>query len=312
MLFVVSLQKEPGIWLNAVIDPTPFPSPPDFPENLLPLFFIILMAGIAAWASQHATRPLRDMAAASKQLAANYQHTPIPEDGPIDVRQALKAFNGMGQQLTSLVAGQRQLLEAIGHDLRTPLTSLRLKTEMLSSPADRAGMTRTLDELQRLTEAALFAAASGLPKEEMGLIDFASLVESACEDFPDSDKLLTFIEPDERPRVLGRDDELTRAIRNVLDNALRYGRSARVEVKTTSTSVLTIVEDEGAGIPENELENVLEPLVRLEKSRNMETGGHGLGLHITRSIVTSHGGTIRLENRKTHGLRVRIELPRAR
>ena len=118
MLFVVSLQKEPGIWLNAVIDPTPFPSPPDFPENLLPLFFIILMAGIAAWASQHATRPLRDMAAASKQLAANYQHTPIPEDGPIDVRQALKAFNGMGQQLTSLVAGQRQLLEAIGHDLR--------------------------------------------------------------------------------------------------------------------------------------------------------------------------------------------------
>jgi signal transduction histidine kinase len=310
MLFVISLQKEPGIWLNAVIDPTPLPSPPDFPENLLPLFFVILMAGIAAWASQHATRPLRKMAAASKQLAANYQHTPIPEDGPIDVRQALEAFNAMGQQLTSLVAGQRQLLEAIGHDLRTPLTSLRLKTEMLSNPADRTGMTRTLDELQRLTEAALFAAASGLPKEEMGLIDFASLVASACEDFPDSDKLLTFIEPDERPRVLGRDDELTRAIRNVLDNALRYGRSARVEVKTTSTSVLTIVEDEGAGIPETELENVLEPLVRLEKSRNMETGGHGLGLHITRSIVTAHGGTIRLENRNTRGLRVRIELPR--
>lgn len=309
LLFVISLQKEPGVWLNAVIDPTPLPSPPDFPENLLPLFFAMLMAGIAAWASQRATRPLRKMAAASKQLAANYQHTPIPEYGPTDVRLALEAFNAMGRQLTSLVAGQRQLLEAIGHDLRTPITSLRLKTEMLTNPADRAGMTRTLDELQRLTEAALLAASSGLPKEEMGLIDFASLVESACEDFPDSDKLLTFIEPDDRPRVLGRDDDLTRAIRNVLDNALRYGHSAHVMVITTPTSVLTIVEDEGGGIPEDELENVLEPLVRLEKSRNMETGGHGLGLHITRSIVTAHGGTIQLENRSTRGLRVKIELP---
>jgi signal transduction histidine kinase len=303
----VSLGIKAGAWANLrtenilVKEPRP---------GLLPaIVLVVLMVGIGIWAALNAINPLRQMAKAANTLAADYKHVPLLEEGPHDVRESLRAFNRMGRRLETTVSGQRQLLAAIGHDLRTPITSLKLKVEMLSDANERARMSRALEELERITEAALSAATAGQSDAPFKPLDMNSLIDSVVEDSSDLGLAVVFEETDVRPVVLGRSDELTRALRNLVENAVRYGDTAHVSLIERGDHAIVTIQDAGPGIPDDALERVFEPLVRLEQSRNRETGGHGLGLHIAKNLVEAHSGRIELENLPEGGLLVTVILP---
>lgn len=304
--FAISVETGSGMWANiSFLHPKPPWSGLRFWSAVL---IFILMVLIAAWGARNASRPIQAMAASARSLATDFSYKPIEERGPSDVRRALHAFNLMGRRLEKTVEGQRQLLEAIGHDLRTPITSLRLKIEMLSDPNERQRMERAIVELERITEAALVAASAGRSTSPFQKLDLTSLVDSLCDDLSAMGSPVEWAPPEERIIVLGRSDELVRALRNLIENAVRYGDRARVSLFTTGNWARIRVDDDGPGIPEDALQAVFEPLVRLERSRNKETGGHGLGLHITRNIIEAHEGQITLANREDGGLRVEVSL----
>lgn len=304
---VVSLEIREGEWINLRTAPIVLdgPRPGLLPAGVL----VLLMVGIGIWAAMNAINPLRQMAKTADAFASDYTYQPLVEQGPYDVRESLRAFNRMGRRLEATVAGQRQLLAAIGHDLRTPITSLKLKVEMLSDSAERERMSRALSELERITEAALAAATAGQSDEPFQPLDMYSLVDSLVEDLVDLGLDVSFTETDARPIVMGRSDELTRALRNIVENAVRYGERATVELKERRDDATILVRDFGPGIPESSLVRVFEPLVRLEQSRNRETGGHGLGLHIAKTLIEAHNGTIGLRNQAEGGLQATISLP---
>ncbi|KCZ66327.1 hypothetical protein L53_03115 [Hyphomonas sp. L-53-1-40] len=303
----VSLMVSDGVWANLrTVNITTKGSGP----GLLPVIvLVVFMVGIGIWAALNAINPLRQMAKAADTLAADYKHAPLVEEGPYDVRESLRAFNRMGRRLETTVAGQRQLLAAIGHDLRTPITSLKLKVEMLSDTSERERMSRALAELERITEAALAAATAGQSDEPFQPLDMYSLVDSLIEDLRDLGLSVSFDETDVRPIVMGRSDELTRALRNLIENAVRYGDTAHVCLSEQASKAIVTIHDTGPGIPEDALERVFEPLVRLEQSRNRETGGHGLGLHIAKNLIEAHSGYIELSNSPAGGLLVTLTLP---
>lgn len=303
-----SIELEDGRWANFAFRRSQPPG--GIMRIVAPLLIFVLMVMIAAWTARSAIRPLRKMAASADILASDLSFSPIDERGPSDVRLTLQRFNRMGQRLEKTVESQRQLLAAIGHDLRTPITSLRLKIEMLSDPAEQERLLRAVTELERITEAALMAAAAGRSTGKPERLDIVSLVESLHEDLAELNQPVDFRVPDEMPIVRGNSDELIRALRNILENAVRYGHRASTSLEAGPQSVRIHVEDDGPGIPESDMASVFEPLVRLEQSRNRDTGGHGLGLHIARSIIEAHGGSISLANRPEGGLIATVTLPR--
>lgn len=269
-------------------------------------------------------RPLRRLSAMAERVGSGEETAVFPEEGAEDIRSTAAALNRMQARLRRFVEDRTNMIAAISHDLRTPITSLRLRAEFIEDRENREKTVATLEELQEMTEATLEFAREESVQESTRVVDLGSLVASVCDDMVERDCDVTFEEP---PRITlrCRPERLRRAVRNVVENALRYGHRARVSVQvdwgdggaawsgvngSAGGERLTItVDDDGPGIPEPEMERVFLPFVRLETSRSRETGGVGLGLSIARTIVHAHGGEVRLTNRPGGGLRVRIELP---
>jgi signal transduction histidine kinase len=203
---------------------------------------------------------------------------------------------------------QRQLLSAVGHDLRTPITAMRISLEFVEDAELRERLQNSLNELQELTEAVL-SAARGTGGETTRNVDLAALVESLCADLDDLGEPVKWKSHTPAP-LSCRPNEIRRAVRNLVENAVSYGGNANVEIAQSSDSYEILVDDEGPGIPEAEQRRVFEPFVRLESSRNEETGGTGLGLTLVKAIAEGHGGDVTLENRAGGGLRARLRLPR--
>jgi signal transduction histidine kinase len=236
----------------------------------------------------------------------------LPDTGPDDIRHAAKAFNEMSDRVTRTLESHRQLLSAVGHDLRTPLAAMRITAEFVQDGEVRDRLTRNLDELQSMTEAVLSAARSG-PGEEKRRVDLATLIESVCDDLIELNLPVSVSIEGLAPSNC-RPNEIRRATRNLIENAVRYGGGARVSLERTDDWFIVNVDDDGPGIPANRLEEVFEPFVRLEGSRSNATGGSGLGLTLARSIAREHGGDIVLQNRiaedQITGLRASLRLPR--
>jgi signal transduction histidine kinase len=204
------------------------------------------------------------------------------------------------------------MLAAISHDLRTPITSLRLRAEFIEDEEIRTKILETLDDMQRMAEATLAFAREEAAQEDTRLVDLAALVDSVSADLADMGQDVTFAGAPRAP-YLGRPSSLKRALRNLIENAVIYGKRARVALESTGEEWRIVIDDDGPGIADADFERVFAPFVRLEESRNPETGGVGLGMAISRSIVRGHGGDITLENRPAErgiaGLRVVIRLP---
>ncbi|MGH6916681.1 MAG: ATP-binding protein, partial [Geminicoccaceae bacterium] len=259
------------------------------------------------------TRPMAELAAAAERLGRGEAVPPVPERGPADVRETTRAFNRMHARLQRFVQDRTRMLAAISHDLRTPITSLRLRAEFIEDEEIRQKILETLDDMQRMAEATLAFAREEAAQEDTRLVDLAALIDSVCADLADMGQDVTFAGAG-RSHYLGRPSSLKRALRNLIENAVAYGRRARVALESGDDEWRIVIDDDGPGIPEADFERVFAPFVRLEESRNPETGGVGLGMAISRSIVRGHGGDIALWNRPgdhgIEGLRVTIRLPR--
>lgn len=286
------------------------PRPPPWPGQFLlaALMAILTASAAAAFAARRVARPLSKLAAAASEVAHGGEAPRVPEEGPDDVRRAAQAFNAMTDQVKRTLESQRHLLSAVGHDLRTPITAMRISTEFVADEELRERLQKNLEELQALTEAVL-TAARGAGWEKRRKIDLAALVESLCTDLEELGQPVTW-QPHDAAPVSCRPNEIRRAVRNLIENAVAYGKSAAVRMEETDDAYEIVVEDEGPGIADADRAKVFEPFVRLEGSRSAETGGAGLGLTLVKAIAEGHGGSIALENRESGGLRATLRLPR--
>jgi signal transduction histidine kinase len=261
------------------------------------------------WAGRRISRPLRRLATAARDFHPSTATEPIVESGPQDVRDVIVAFNALRLRVTAMLEEKDRMLGAIGHDLRTPLAALRVRIESVEDDTDRAKMADTIAEMNRTLDDILSLARLGRPSEPPTEVDLAALVDAVVEDFRDLGHSVGFEEAD-RLQVRLRPSPMRRALRNLIENALKYGKSAEVTLTATPHEVVIAVCDRGPGIPADRLGDVFEAFTRLETSRNKETGGIGLGLALARAIVREAGGDITLENRDGGGLIARITLAR--
>jgi signal transduction histidine kinase len=271
------------------------------------LYVIVLLPVL--WIVRRMSRPLRDLRAAAESFGPGEPTPPLAPRGPDDVAALIVAFNALRLRVGGMLDEKDRMLGAIGHDLRTPLAALRVRIESVEDDGDRAKMIDTVAEMNRTLDDILSLARLGRPSEPLTDVDLSALVDAVVEDFRDIGEAVEFVEADRLPMRL-RPSLIRRAVRNLIENAVKYGTSAEVRVEAGAKTVAIVVADQGPGIPETRMGDVFDAFTRLESSRNRETGGIGLGLALARAIVREAGGEIRLANRVGGGLDAVIELPR--
>jgi signal transduction histidine kinase len=271
---------------------------------------LVAVVALSLLAVRWVTRPLQTLADAADALGRDIDSPPMKEGGPIEVARAARAFNTMQQRLAANLRERTAVLAAMSHDLKTPVTRLRLRAEMLPDTAQRLKFTRDLEEMEAMVAATLDFLRGSAGTEAVQPMDMGALLESLQTDLAETGGEVTLAGRPLRPYA-GRPVALKRCLRNLLENAVKYGHAAAVEVDDCEERLQIVVRDRGPGIPPAELERVFEPFYRLEGSRSRDTGGTGLGLTIARSIAQAHGGQLVLENRAEGGLAARLTLPRA-
>ena len=270
-------------------------------------------AALSFWAVRRLTEPVRTLAAAAERLGRDVRSPPLPEGGSSEVAAAAAAFNTMAARIRRFVDDRTSLLAAIGHDLRTPITRMKLRVEWLADEELRRKMLADLDEMQAMVSATLAFGRDVAADEPAVPLDLAALLrtvlDEAADAAPELAGCLHYAGP-EHAVVRGRPMALKRAVANLVSNAAAYGGGARVSLLPPADGAMRVlVEDDGPGIAPEQLERVFEPFYRLEGSRNRETGGTGLGLSIARNILRAHGGDVVLANRPEGGLRATAVLP---
>jgi signal transduction histidine kinase len=308
-VLTIALELPDGRWLTVerVLHP-PIPQV-IWPMALSLALSALAVAGAVALAVRRIVRPLKTLSTAAERLGRGEAVGSVPEEGPADVRRTTRAFNTMSERLTRFVADRTRMLAAIAHDLRTPITGMRLRAEMVEDAETRARIQAGLDEMAEMTEAALAFARTDAQGEATRRVDLASLVQSVVDDLADAGAAVTYRGPERLDRTC-RPTALKRAVRNLVANAVAYGTRAEVVLDETAPQGIELtIADDGPGIPADQLERVFDPFVRLEESRSRETGGSGLGLSIARNIARAHGGDVTLENRPQGGTVAHLTLP---
>lgn len=262
-----------------------------------------------------ATQPLQQMAKAATDFAHDLDAPPLEESGPTEVRRAAQAFNFMQQRLRQLVVERGRALAAVSHDLRTPLTRMRLRAELVDDPALQGKLNADIDAMQGMVNSVLAYLRGLEDAEPIQPINMEALLSSIVDDEQALGRQVALMEtaPGDRAPVpyAGKLSVLQRAVTNLIDNAVAHGSTVDVRIDDSTTLLRIVVEDDGPGIPAGDLARVTEPFVRLDASRNLDTGGVGLGLAIVRDAAAYHGGRLVLESRDTGGLRAVLELPRS-
>ena len=309
----VGLRLPDGMWLNTTLE---IPQPrPWHSLNFLSAFLMMTVtaAGLTLWAVRRLIAPVATLAAAAERLGRDVNAPPLPEWGPAEVAIAARAFNTMAERIRRFVQDRTFMLTAIGHDLRTPITRLKLRAEFLEDDELRIKMLTDLDELEAMVAATLAFGRDVAADEPVTAVDLPELARTVLDETadanPDAADKLSYAGPDHLTVRL-RSLAMKRALSNLVQNALAYGGSAAVRLQPAEAGLLRlVVEDEGPGIPAPELERVFQPFHRVETSRNRETGGTGLGLPIARNILRAHGGDVVLTNRDGGGARATVILP---
>lgn len=321
-VLAAAFPRPEGGWIMARLEP------PDGPGNAPPaslrararlhwliatvFLFVIASALVSIWAARRITKPLVRFAGAADRLGRGGDTPPLPEMGPQELRQAIRAFNRMQERLTALLRDRTRMLASISHDLRTPLTRLRLRVEQLTLSADeeeeRARLQRDLDAMEQMLNSALSFIRGDGKEEPVERVDLATLLTTIVDAHADLGSTIS-LDPPRRLVVRGRPASLTRAVENVISNALQHAGSARIALKREGRFAEIVVSDHGPGIPDADKERVFEPFQRLDAARTPGSGGVGLGLSIVRAIATAHGGDVILEDNRPTGLLVRLRLP---
>ncbi len=307
-------RPQPSAWLTITSPLTP--AKPWRSPSFASAFIVMTLLGGAMifWAVRKLLIPVRTLAEAAERLGRDVVNAPaLPESGPSEIVTAAIAFNTMAARIRRFVEDRTFLLSAIGHDLRTPITRLKLRAEYMEDDEQRQKMLADLDEMEAMVAATLAFGRDITTSEPVTRIDLAillrTILDEAADGNPDKAEALSYSGPDHlaiRARPLG----LKRAFTNLTGNALKYGGGARITLRRLPRDIIQAdIEDSGPGIAPEAMEAVFEPFRRLETSRNRETGGSGLGLSIARNIFHAHGGDVTLHNLPGGGLRARVTLP---
>jgi signal transduction histidine kinase len=309
---VVSLQLDSGAWLNAEVHAHEW----HWREKLDWMFraslAFVFVGGIAIFFMRRLNRPLNRLTDAAQRFGAGLQVAPVPEDGPIDLQRAIRSFNEMQRQVADELARRTSTLAAISHDVRTPLTALRIKTELIDDVELRADMVASINRMETITASALEFLQGGAHAEPMRCVDLSELLESECQEFAEVGQPAAFIGA-YGVRCNCRPDALARAVRNLIDNAIKYGGGASVEVRLDSDSVEISVSDDGPGIAPELRERALRPFERLSQTNHGGATGFGLGLAVAQAIAAGHGGELILDAHRptgqSQGLVARLRFP---
>jgi signal transduction histidine kinase len=309
-LLLASVQLQDGSWVNFSVATFRGPRPAEHGvlESLTAMALGILIVSILLMRS--VTAPLRTLASAADRLGIDIAAPELPQQGPREVRQAAKAFNDMQARIKRLIDDRTQTLAAISHDLKTPITRLRLRAEFIHDEDVRRMIDGDLDEMERMLDSTLAFLRGDATGEESKVVDVGTILETICDGLADAgyDVALSG-----KPHANLRCKPLAmkRALSNLIDNAIKYGTRARVALQAKTEELVVTIDDDGPGIPEDEREKVFDPFYRIDASRSRETGGTGLGLTLARTVVRAHGGDIALQDGDAGGLRVAVSLPKA-
>ena len=307
--FVAQVRLHDGTWVTfEARQPADTSS---WPYRLMLSLLILLVTVIALTliAARWVTRPLNALADAAEELGRNIDRPPLAENGPLEVARAAHAFNSMQQRLKRYIQDRTRVLAAMSHDLKTPITRLRLRAELLDDGELKKKFSRDLEEMEAMVGAALDFMRGMETGEQAQPLDIMALLDSLQADAQETGGDITIKGSASGPYA-GRPQALKRCLRNLIDNAVKYGTSATITVDDSPDRLLLRIQDRGPGIPEAELERVFEPFYRVEASRSRETGGTGLGLSIARNVAQLHGGTLVLRNITGGGLEAVLTLPR--
>jgi signal transduction histidine kinase len=310
---VIGMPLPEGGWLSVASE---VPPPRPWHSRAFLIAFVLMTlaaAGLTIWAVRRLTAPVRTLAAAAEALGRDVNAPPLPEDGPTEIATAAAAFNTMAGRIRRFVHDRTEMLTAIGHDLRTPITRMKLRAEFMEDDEQRRKMLADLEEMEAMVAATLAFGRDATSAEPVAALDLPELLRTVLDEAgdarPGSVATLRYEGP-QRLTIRARPLALKRALANLVANALNYGGGARVHLAApTRGFVIVEVEDDGPGIPPRELDRVFEPFHRVEASRNRETGGVGLGLPIARNILRAHGGDVTLANKPTGGARATVQLP---
>ncbi|HEX7856001.1 MAG TPA: ATP-binding protein [Sphingobium sp.] len=250
------------------------------------------------WIGRRLSAPLGVLSKAARDYTPHAARERLDERGPDDVRELTRAFNDMQTRIGGMLAEKDHMLGAIGHDLRTPLASLRVRVESVDDPEEREQMVATIEDMNHMLTDILALARAGSDRQPPQRMDLTALAEAVTEDFEAMGHDSRF-EESERAIVSVHAPAIKRAVRNLVDNAIKYGHAARVSVHTEGREAVLRVEDDGPGIDPDRIPEMLEPFTRIEQSRNRETGGSGLGLALVRAVMRAEGGELSLSNRTT-------------
>lgn len=304
----MSVKLDNSTWLNAVAR-LPGPRPPPFNVLIGALISVIAVGAGAALVSRQIGRPLADLAIAARALGSGQTNVTAPVSGPEDVRNASMAFNAMAERLGRQLNRQRQMLWALSHDLRTPITAIRLRTELVEDEATRQRLLDSVEEMEQLTEQALALARAGASEEMRSRVDLAEIAQTLCGELQDMGVNITA--EASAPLVIEcRPNEIARALRNLAENAGKYGGGGVMRVyRNDAGEAVAEVEDNGPGVPPDLISRVTAPFFRADEARSGDQGGVGLGLAIVQAIADSHGGKLVLENQTPRGFRAKLLLP---
>jgi signal transduction histidine kinase len=292
--------------LSPVLRPRPFWGGP---WMMTLLFAVISLTLLGLWAARALTAPLSSFARAAEDFSLDGTAAPLPERGPEEIRSVARALNRMRERIRALIDDRTKMLAAISHDLRMPITRMRLRCEFIEDDGHRSRMLRDLDQMRSMLESVLSFLRNDRKLESMTLVDIATTLQLITDQFTDMGHKVVYDGP-EHAMATARPDDLHRSVTNLVENAVRFGAEARIRLVVAADLITIEVEDDGPGISDARKEVMLEPFVRGDDARNMdEASGFGLGLSIARAIVLAHGGTLSLHDRQPRGLIVRIQLP---
>jgi signal transduction histidine kinase len=305
---LVQIRLDDGNWVS--FDSQLQPEAWSWPYRALLSALILLIAVVilAIFGVRWVTRPLKQFSLAAIELGKNIDRPPLLEKGPLEVVQVARALNGMQAKLSRYLHDRTRILAAMSHDLKTPITRLRLRAELLDDEPIRSKFIRDLTELEDMVTDTLSFMRGLETTESLKRLDINALLESLQDDAKEGGQTIEINGRATSP-FLCRPQSIKRCLSNLIENAIKYGGVARVSVMQSPNSLHIVVSDEGPGVPTEELERLFDPFYRLEVSRNRDHGGTGLGLTIARSIVEQHGGTLILKNGVTQGLECHLEFP---
>ncbi|MGN0914473.1 MAG: ATP-binding protein, partial [Alphaproteobacteria bacterium] len=268
----------------------------------------LLLFVVAALFLRIQVRSIAELAKVAEDFGKGIDNKDFKPYGSVEVRRAGIAFTKMKERIQRQITERTQMLAGVSHDLRTPLTRMKLQTAMLPDSQDKEDFLQDISEMEKMLDGYL-SFVSGEGGEKSSFVDMNEMILSIINKFRNKKALIRYTTNDQVSAIQGREQALKRAVTNVISNAFRYGKTIAVDLESNNNKLEITIDDDGPGIPEDKREDVFKAFYRIEGSRNKETGGVGLGLSIAKDVITSHGGKIELTDSPLGGLRVLISIP---